>query len=262
VIAFAGAVWLVCAIPWFIFEKRRPGLPLPPNMSFLTIGFIQAHQTLRECMKLKQTFLYLIFYFLMGDVLNTSGTVIWILQTSIVSYSTTQLTYLLLLGITMEMIGIYAFWRVQKYFALTTKTMLVFNVFWILLLAVWGLVGIWTNKFGFKNVWEIWVYQAYYGLMVCPWYAYSQTMISEVIPPGKEFLFFALFSIVGKTSAFIGPLVSSAIIDASHGNNNTPFGFLLALGVASTILLLNISVPKSREECKAFLEAEAEKSRR
>lgn len=26
------------------------------------------------------------------------------------------------------------------------------------------------------------VWQAYYGLMVCPWYAYSQTMISEVSP--------------------------------------------------------------------------------
>ena len=26
------------------------------------------------------------------------------------------------------------------------------------------------------------LYQAYYSLMVCPWYAYSQTMISEVSP--------------------------------------------------------------------------------
>jgi MFS-type transporter involved in bile tolerance (Atg22 family) len=29
-------------------------------------------------------------------------------------------------------------------------------------------------------------------------------MISEVTPRGKEFLFFSLFSMVGKTSAFIG----------------------------------------------------------
>lgn len=26
------------------------------------------------------------------------------------------------------------------------------------------------------------LYQVFYGLMVCPWYAYSQTMISEVSP--------------------------------------------------------------------------------
>lgn len=28
--------------------------------------------------------------------------------------------------------------------------------------------------------WEPWVYQAFYGLFVCPWYSYSQVMISEV----------------------------------------------------------------------------------
>ena len=56
------------------------------------------------------------------------------------------------------------------------------------------------------------LYQAFYGLMVCPWYAYSQTMISEVSPHPQmyvivfvvvddayvddRFLFFALFSVV------------------------------------------------------------------
>jgi len=81
-------------------------------------------------------------------------------------------------------------------------------------------------------------------------------MISEVIPVGKEFLFFALFSVVGKTSSFIGPFVSSAIIDVS-GNNNMPFAFLLGLGVFSFIMLLFVDVPKSREECRIYLEAEA-----
>lgn len=67
------------------------------------------------------------------------------------------------------------------------------------ILTIWGLIGVHTDKFGFKHTWEIWcvyehsstrtqltgmrrLYQAYYGLMVCPWYAYSQTMISEVSP--------------------------------------------------------------------------------
>jgi hypothetical protein len=61
------------------------------------------------------------------------------------------------------------------------------------------------------------LYQVFYGLVVCPWYAYSQTMISEVSPGPQmcvqdlitllythkllgtvfRFLFFALFSVVG-----------------------------------------------------------------
>lgn len=82
-LAFSGGVWcsfprwfkgscksytsftVLCAIPWFIFEKRRPGLDLPPEASLFTIGFKQTFATFRECLRLKQTFLYLVFYFLM-----------------------------------------------------------------------------------------------------------------------------------------------------------------------------------------------------
>ncbi|KAH9945074.1 MFS general substrate transporter [Epithele typhae] len=256
-IAFSGGVWLLCALPWFFLEKRRPGLALPLGASMLTIGFKQTVVAFRECMRLKQTFLYLVFYFLMGDVLNTTVTVIGTLQNSVVSYSTLQLTLLLIVGITTQALGIYLFWLVQKRFQIRTKTMLIFNVFWIIVLTIWGLIGIHTDKFGFKHVWEIWLYQAYYGLMVCPWYAYSQTMISEVSPLPQMFLFFALFSVVGKTSAFIGPLVSSAIITASGNNDNYPFVFLFTLGVLSTAFLFMVDVDKSRTECDEFIAAEA-----
>ncbi|KAF8271174.1 autophagy-related protein 22-like protein [Lactarius quietus] len=256
-IAFSGGVWLLCAIPWFIFEKRRPGLALPPGTSFVTIGFKQAYVALRECLRLKQTFLYLIFYFLMQVPLFSSTTVIGTLQNSVVSYSTLQLTLLLLVGLVTQGLGIYIFWMVQKKFNITTKTMLIFNIFWILVLDAWGLAGVRTDKIGFKHVWEIWLYQVFYGLMVCPWYAYSQTMISEVSPLPQMFLFFALFSVIGKTSAFIGPFVSEAIISASGNNDNMPFTFLFGLGLFSTVFLFMVDVKKSRIECEEFVAAEA-----
>ena len=83
-------------------------------------------------------------------------------------------------------------------------------------------------------------------------------MVSEVTPRGKEFLFFSLFSIIGKTSSFIGPLVSSAIIDASPGlNNSTPFYFLFSLSLASFVLLAwGVNLKRSREEQGEFLKEE------
>jgi MFS-type transporter involved in bile tolerance (Atg22 family) len=110
----------------------------------------------------------------------------------------------------------------------------------------------------------VWLYQAFYGLFVCPWYSYSQIMISEVTPRGKEFLFFSLFSIVGKASSFIGPLVSSAIIDASASkNNSTPFYFLFGLSLASFLFLLFfVDLGKSRIEQDEFLERERERKKR
>lgn len=111
-------------------------------------------------------------------------------------------------------------------------------------MTIWGLIGVHTDKFGFKHVWEIWVYQAFYGLMVCPWYAYSQTMISEVSPlpqmyypsflirgsaakPRYRFLFFALFSVVRYPRAmyyFLLKLNWSDIRSAKRLRSSVPVG--------------------------------------
>lgn len=80
-------------------------------------------------------------------------------------------------------------------------------------------------------------------------------MISEVTPRGHEFLFFSLFSIIGKASSFIGPIVSSAIIDASPpGQVSTPFYFLFALSLLSFLMLFwGLDLEKSRKEQEKFL---------
>lgn len=99
----------------------------------------------------------------------------------------------------------------------------------IILLDAWGMIGIWSSAFGFHHTWEVWAYVPGLlrpGLLVCPWYSFSQIMISEVTPRAHEFLFFSLFSIIGKTSTFIGPVVSSAFIDAAPSHDaSLPFYF-------------------------------------
>jgi hypothetical protein len=70
---------------------------------------------------------------------------------------------------------------------------------------------------------------------------------------------------MGKTSAFIGPIVSSAIIDADpKGNNSLPFYFLFGLSLLSFLLLFFfVDLKKSRREQERFLQREqAAKERR
>ncbi|KAL4931268.1 vacuole effluxer Atg22 like-domain-containing protein [Aspergillus undulatus] len=189
-IAFASGVWLLVSLPWFFIEKRRPGA-----------GYEWAEYCCRsaeaalgcdaQIWKLKQScFILLIGYFLVGDSLNTTVTVIATLQNNIVAYNTLQLIYLLIVGIGAQAIGVYFFWQMQVKFSLSPKT--VFNAIALSIIL------------------------------------YSQIPISEVTPRGHEFLFSGLFSIIGKTSSFIGPVVSSAIIDKDPGHNSsTPFYFFL-----------------------------------
>ncbi|KAL3437223.1 autophagy-related protein 22-like protein [Aspergillus tetrazonus] len=254
-IAFASGVWLLVSLPWFVLEKRRPGQGTG-GRSIVVAGLKQIYVAARQIWRLKQSLLYLVGYFLLGDSLNTTVTVISTLQNNIVAYNTLQLTYLLIVGITAQALGIYAFWRIQTRFKLSPLTLFHIIVAAIIVLDIWGMIGIFTHRFGFHNTWEVWAYQAYYGLLVCPWYSYSQIMISEVTPRGHEFLFFSLFSIVGKTSSFIGPLVSSAIIDASEsGNTSLPFYFLVGISVlAAGVLGVWLDMGKSRKEQEAFLE--------
>lgn len=258
-IAFATAVWVVLSLPWFFVEKKRPGMQIPPGYNIVTVGFWQLYEAMTQIRQLKQSLIFLVGYFLIGDSLNTTVTVISTLQNQVVAYDTLKLTYLLIVGIVAQGVGIGAFWLIQKKFNLSAKTMFNAVMVSIILLDGWGMIGNWTDKFGFHNEWEVWVYQAFYGLFVCPWYSYSQIMISSVTPRGHEFLFFSIFNIIGKSSSFIGPLISSAIIDATPNgsNNSAPFYFLFALTIVSTGGIWTfLDLDKSAREQEAFLAQE------
>lgn len=55
VIAFASGVWALVALPWFVFEKHRPGLKMAEGMNILTAGVLNAWQALRNIWTLKQS---------------------------------------------------------------------------------------------------------------------------------------------------------------------------------------------------------------
>jgi MFS-type transporter involved in bile tolerance (Atg22 family) len=59
-IAYCSAVWVVLAVPWFWFEKKRPGQDLPPGMNIVSVGFWQLYRAITQIWRLKQTLIYLI----------------------------------------------------------------------------------------------------------------------------------------------------------------------------------------------------------
>lgn len=61
------------------------------------------------------------------------------------------------------------------------------------LIPLWGMIGLWTTKIGFHNTWEFWFYNVLFGLGQAPYYAYAQTMMSELCPPGYEGMFCKYF---------------------------------------------------------------------
>lgn len=59
-IAYASGWWLVLAIPWFIWEKRRPGQQVPAGMNLVSVGFWTLWRAVTQIWRLKQSLIYLI----------------------------------------------------------------------------------------------------------------------------------------------------------------------------------------------------------
>jgi len=260
-VAVVTGWWIIFAIPWFLWEKKRPGPKIPKGDNYLTFGFRQTWFALKEAWTIKQTFLYLVAFFLLADGINTCITLIIIAQTEAVSFSATQNTYMIMVQGGSATVGVFACYKLQKFFNLRTKTMLQITNFGCLLFPLWGMIGIWTTKFGFHNIWEFWFFNAISGFAIGSQYAYGQAFMAELVPKGREYMFFSLLGIVSKGSAWIGPIVCSAIVDA-NGNQWTSFPFVVALIFVPWVGIFFISEKKSRVECAVYLAKEADRLRK
>ncbi|KAF8512989.1 autophagy-related protein 22-like protein [Gautieria morchelliformis] len=252
VLQVTASYWVVTGIWWFIFQQPRPGPPLPKGETYFTVGWKQIWDAVRQYKKLPYTFIYLFAFFLLADGLNTTGTLVTICQNDKFQFSFLQNTYLGLVQAITSIISTFGFWYIQRYWKIDTKKMFVVTNVATIFIPLWGMVGIWTSKIGFHNAWEFWAYNAVFGLFQAPYYAFSQTMMAELTPPGFDNMFFGLFGLSNRASSMIGPNVIQAIINNTQ-NNWEGFPFLFALcAAASLIIWVGVDVPKGRRDAVRF----------
>ncbi|TCD61408.1 hypothetical protein EIP91_008512 [Steccherinum ochraceum] len=254
VLVFTNGYWVLTGIWWFIFQQPRPGPPLPKGESYLTIGWKQIWLALKQYKKLPFTFIYLFSFFLLADGLNTTGTLISICQNDKFQFSFLKNTYLGLSQAITSTISTLGFWYIQRYWKISTKKMFIVTNVVTIMIPLWGMIGIWTDKLGFHNVWEFWAYNIVFGLFQAPYYAFSQTMMAELTPPGYDNMFFGLFGLSNRASSMIGPNVIQAIID-NTGDNWKGFPFLFALCVcASVTIWFAVDITKGRRDAVRWAE--------
>lgn len=169
----------------------------------MTIGWKQVGLALREVKHLPQTFIYLVAFFLLADGLNTTGSLISIIQNEIVSFSFLQITYLGIAQAACSITSTFGFWYIQKYFNIRTKPMFMITNFFTVFIPFYGMLGLWTNRVGYHHVRDFWIYNILFGLFQAPYYSYAQTMMSEVTPRGYENMFFGLFGITNRAVSHV-----------------------------------------------------------
>ena len=97
-------------------------------------------------------------------------------------------------------------------------------------------------------------YNVVFGLFQAPYYAFSQTMMAELTPPGFDNMFFGLFGLSNRASSMIGPNVIQAIIDDTN-NNWKGFPFLFAICLAASVVIWwGVDVHKGRRDAVEWAE--------
>src|SRR4051812_39324799 len=79
----------------------------------------------------------------------------------------------------------------------------------LLTLAIYTLVTLWA--IGMKTSTEFWILGVVIGLILGGSQAASRSLFSLMIPRDRSAEFFALFSVVGKASALLGPFVFGVV---------------------------------------------------
>ncbi|KAN0137282.1 Autophagy-related protein 22-like protein [Lactarius tabidus] len=246
VIVLTTGYWVLSGIWWFIFQQPRPGPKLPKGESHLTIGWKQIFVALKECKRLPHTFTFIFAIFIISDGLGTTAMLVSICQNEQFTFSFLQNTYLYLVQVVTCAASIAATWYIQRHWEIDVKTIYLTIIILGTLFPLWGMIGLWTDKFGFHNTWEFWVYNALAGLTTGPAYSFTQTMMSELTPPGFEYLFFGLLGLFSRTASVIGPNVIQAIID-KNGNNWKAFPVLFVIGALGCLVMaFGVNVPKGR----------------
>jgi MFS-type transporter involved in bile tolerance (Atg22 family) len=87
------------------------------------------------------TFIYLFAFFLLADGLNTTGTVVSIVQNQHIQFSFLESTYLGLAQAATSIFSCYAFWYLQRWRLLKTKWMFAVTNVITVLIPFWGMVG-------------------------------------------------------------------------------------------------------------------------
>lgn len=244
--------FVVNAIPYFVAQpKGRGGPDLPTGENHLTIGWKSVIRALREARRFRYLFMYIFSYFLFSDGVSTTNQMIGIIQGNITNFSARQTTILNLASAVTSIIGCLGFLYASKQFGIRTKVNLVIIIALSGVIAVWGCFGIGLDNFGFKKVWELWFFYVWSGLFTAPIWAWQNTMLAELTPKGKENLFFGLFGVVNKGSAWVGPVIIGALTEKTD-NLYTGWAVVLAFFVVGLVILFFVDVKKAKLDIEEY----------
>ncbi|KAI6837857.1 MFS general substrate transporter [Hortaea werneckii] len=255
-----GLWWLSFMIPAAIWLRPRPGPPLSYRhgskrlswSGYIAYSWVNLGKTVARARRLKDVLLFLGAWFLVSDAIATvSGTAILFAKTTLGMESSA----LALINVMVTLSGIagaFTWSKVSRMMQLTPSQTILTCICLFELIPLYGLLGYVPGIhrlgcFGLQQQWEMYPLGAVYGLVLGGLSSYCRSLYGELIPPGSEAAFYALYAITDKGSSVFGPAIVGAITDAT-GEIRPAFFFLAILVGLPIPLMYHVNVDRGRRD--------------
>ncbi|CAD0016592.1 unnamed protein product [Aureobasidium pullulans] len=219
-------------------------------------GGIPGALWLRDPVKLRQTVIFLIAWFLLSDSIATvSGTAILFARTEL-KMSTVQIAILSITATSSGIAGAFTWPVISRRYQLHTQQTIIGCVLLMEIIPIYGLIGYlpfvqsWGVG-GLQQAWEIYPLGVVHGFVMGGLSSYCRSFYGLLIPPGSEAAFYALYAVTDKGSSAIGPAIVGMIVDVT-GTIRPAFAFLAVLIALPIPLIYIIDTEKGRADALAM----------
>ncbi|KAL8677919.1 MAG: hypothetical protein Q9186_005701 [Xanthomendoza sp. 1 TL-2023] len=261
VLLFIGLWWLAFSIPAALWLRPRPGPPIPFSSNgkqrrnwggYISYAWGSLWKTVKRARHLKDIIFFLAAWFLLSDAVATvSGTAVLFGKTEL-DMTPAQLAFINVVVTLFGITGAFTWSKISQVFGLPPNRTIVTCICIFELIPLYALLGYipavrGLGVFGLQQPWEMYVLGGVYGIVLGGLSSYCRSLFGELIPPGSEAAFYALYAITDKGSSIFGPAAVGAITDR-YGDIRPAFVFLAALVFLPLPLMLLVDVDRGKRD--------------
>lgn len=260
VLFIVGAWWFIFTIPAALWLRPRPGPPLDLShttnlracLAYMTHAWKSLGRSIMHARKLKDVLLFLAAWFLLSDSIATvSGTAVLFAKTSL-EMKPAALALINVIATMSGIVGAFSWSRLSIWMGLKPSQTILACIFLFEIIPIYGLLGYIPviqrlGVFGLQQPWEMYPLGAVYGFVLGGLSSYCRSLFGELIPPGFEAAFYALYAITDKGSSVFGPAIVGAITDR-YGGIRPAFWFLAVLIGLPFPIMCFVDVDRGRAE--------------
>ncbi|KAL9095527.1 MAG: hypothetical protein Q9165_002398 [Trypethelium subeluteriae] len=277
VLFVVGAWWFVFTIPAALWLRPRPGPPLDfgasrssnsssgggtktgalaANLAYVGYAWKSLWRTVRRARRLRDVMFFLAGWFLLSDGIATiSGTAVLFAKTSL-DMQPAYLALFIIITTVFGVVGAFSWAKISRALNLRPSHTILACIAVFEIIPLYALLGYIPaiqrlGVFGLQQQWELYPLGGLYGFVLGGLSSYCRSVFGELIPPGSEAAFYALYAITDKGSSVFGPAIVGAITDAT-GEIRPAFWFLAVLVGLPFPLIYMVDVERGKREGSAL----------